>query len=282
MNLSGAECNDDHVDLGRELSSLHTLLRESLLQCQSMNPQHHPTTLHNLPEILDTLSVQLAMSMRAAPPPTAAAAAAPLQPESIYTTTYLSREVQEQLLARLQNMHSSCRDCQQCGPPGSGAAKVHRRPASGSLPSNNYLLGSSQRPARNLQTNDDYVLFSAIDGHEAAAARHYRHHNGHGGGGGHHGSIHSIPSCGVVHRHHRDTKSSSSSPHGSLRLPGDYRGNGAGEEEGEKARKSPVKLAINGDYVDLIRMGTCTFSRIDRSNQRLQVIQSSNQSTSYY
>ena len=100
MNLSGAECNDDHVDLGRELSSLHTLLRECLLQSNTMA---HRSTLKNLPEILQALTDQLALSMRVTAPSA-----------DVQYATYLSREVQEQLLARLQNMNATNTGCHDC------------------------------------------------------------------------------------------------------------------------------------------------------------------------
>ncbi|GAV02560.1 hypothetical protein RvY_13106-2 [Ramazzottius varieornatus] len=222
MNMNGAECNDDHVDLGRELSSLHTLLRECLLQSNTMA---HRSTLKNLPEILQTLTDQLALSMRVTQPSADAQYA-----------TYLSREVQEQLLARLQNMNGTvqngCHDCLQ--------ATGHSR---GSLPNTNYHLGGSrsgQRPLRNasvsatLDTADDYVLFSAIDGQSytvngamAAAAASATHHQ--------------------KHQAQRDATSAGSSPRDSLRM--NHR------ESDDKARKSPVKLTINGDYVDLIGLG---------------------------
>lgn len=159
MNLSGADCYDEHIDIGRELSTLHTLLRESLLQTNIMH-QTHPS-LKTLPKIIDSLNYELTQSFRAG-------AAATLN-DAVYAT-YLSREVQEQLLAKLQNMHSNCKDCQESAAVAAAAVKLQQhRPASANLNGkNNYLLGSSQRPARNLNTADDYVLFSAIDDNRSA------------------------------------------------------------------------------------------------------------------
>ncbi|XP_055350428.1 LOW QUALITY PROTEIN: disabled homolog 2-interacting protein-like [Paramacrobiotus metropolitanus] len=192
MNLaSSASESEAQVDIGRELSTLATLLRDSL---QQGNLLQHRNILKSLPEILDNLTFELSNSFRSA--------AVTVNSESAVYATYLSREIQEQLLARLQNMHSTCKDCQESAAKLQAVQHHHHHPLAerASAPvntgRNNYLLGSSQRPARNLNTADDYVLFSAI---------------------------------------------------------GQQRGSNLEPPNEDKTRVSPVKLTVNGDYVDLMR-----------------------------
>ncbi|XP_043190408.1 ras GTPase-activating protein nGAP-like isoform X2 [Amphibalanus amphitrite] len=175
---------DGYVDLGKQLSVLHSLLRECAPKVTS---PAHLAERQRLEAALATVTAahsqqqqaqqQQQQSQQQPPPPPSAAVAPPPNYLSLQRNMY-----------RLNERASSERDAaspvaDSDGPTAPSAAPTVPPPAekASTLPRNAYLPagGSSKRPAAHLNTSDDYVLFSALRPGRTGAAGPHQHYHGH-------------------------------------------------------------------------------------------------------
>ncbi|KAF0303801.1 putative Ras GTPase-activating protein [Amphibalanus amphitrite] len=178
---------DGYVDLGKQLSVLHSLLRECAPKVTS--PAHLAerqrleaalatvTAAHSQQQQSQQQSQQQAQQQAQPPPPPSAAVAPPPNYLSLQRNMY-----------RLNERASSERDAaspvaDSDGPTAPSAAPTVPPPAekASTLPRNAYLPagGSSKRPAAHLNTSDDYVLFSALRPGRTGTGGPHQHYHGH-------------------------------------------------------------------------------------------------------
>ncbi|XP_043231373.1 ras GTPase-activating protein raskol-like isoform X2 [Amphibalanus amphitrite] len=153
---AGRDCRqqewDGYVDLGKQLSVLHSLLRETVPKVT--NPAHLGER-QRLDAVLATVTAahsqpNVDLVYHQPPPPPSAALAPP--------PNYLS----------LQRNIFRFNDRTSCPAGAVAAPQTPPSPAAGgpekasTLPRHLYPPGSPRRPAADLQTSDDYVLYSAL------------------------------------------------------------------------------------------------------------------------
>ncbi|KAK4311999.1 hypothetical protein Pmani_016536 [Petrolisthes manimaculis] len=171
---------DKDIDMGKELSLLHTFLTEALIKISttttkpnsvSVNQQHH---IEKLRLLLDEISVaqtqpninivhRLSIHSLVPSSPTTEVTSAP---DSARLDDRHGYQSLQRNIFRYNDPTVSDDYKQMVPPPVSHISPPPDTPSTprpSTLPRNTYLMGSARKPAVDLNTADDYVLFSALE-----------------------------------------------------------------------------------------------------------------------
>ena len=167
-------CPPESIDLGKELSLLQSLLSEHLEAQQNAKAPKEVTDdeeklmLEQLKVITDQLSKDHQRHFKS-------------YAENSHYSTYLSREIQDQLLKKINGLSTNDSEFD---PQPNGLLPANYTPASDesfrsgarprTLPKSHanptYATGSAKRAAKDLTTTDDYVLSTAIGQDDASTS----------------------------------------------------------------------------------------------------------------
>lgn len=170
---------DKDIDIGKELSLLHTFLTEALRKLSSSTSktnisvsQHHH--LEKLRLLLDEISVaqtqpniNIVQRLSSHSPPETSALDPASTPESGRMEDRLGFQSLQRNIFRYNDPTVSD-DYRPVAPPPPMnhlqlPTETPSTPRPSTLPRNTYLMGSARKPAVDLNTADDYVLFSALE-----------------------------------------------------------------------------------------------------------------------
>ncbi|CAL4059720.1 unnamed protein product, partial [Meganyctiphanes norvegica] len=163
---------DGDIDVGKQLSLLHTLLSEALGKVSKANikgiNQQQLNTLHNILEDISIAKTQpninLVQRLSASNPTKVLTPTN--DPQTSFEESIGYQSLQKNIF-RYNDPTVSNGFLREAVPPSPvSTTSSPSSPRSSTLPRNTYLNGSGRRPAINLNTADDYVLYSALEGEE--------------------------------------------------------------------------------------------------------------------
>lgn len=169
---------DRNIDMGKELSLLHTFLTEALKKLSTCTTktnigvaqQHEVEKLRLILEEIRVAQTQpninIVQRLSSQNPPTSPLADPTLAPENARVEDRVGYQSLQRNIFRFNDPTVSD-DHKLLPPPPISFIQSPTEPPStprpSTLPRNTYLMGSARKPAVDLNTADDYVLFSALD-----------------------------------------------------------------------------------------------------------------------
>ncbi|CAL4064864.1 unnamed protein product [Meganyctiphanes norvegica] len=162
---------DGDIDLGKQLSILHSLLSETMSKinkCKSDSTQHQE--IEHLQNILEDISIAKSQTNNHTLKRTSKSQITTSIKESLPTSQDALKTDKRTGYQSLQRNSFKCdtkfnHSLEETTSPNiPESVDSPSAPRSSTLPRNAYLLGSGRKPALDLNTADDYVVFSALEG----------------------------------------------------------------------------------------------------------------------